>query len=96
MKKIFILSIILLFVLVGCNNNKPSVPKDDTNKTKNELQTRFVYTGEKYKGGFYIVKDKDTGVKYIFYEKTLGNHLSYSAMTPLLDSEGKIVIEKGE
>lgn len=58
---------------------------------KEVKKKRFVFKEEQRTafGGIYIVVDKKTGVNYLMTTGT-----GPSAMTPLLDSEGNVVIDK--
>lgn len=85
MKKIIFVVIMILF-FTGCGSS--GLPTES-----NDSSIRFIDTGEKYKGNFHIIKDKITGVKYIFYVSGSGQTRT-TAMCPLLDAEGKPVIEK--
>jgi hypothetical protein len=84
----------LLFITsIGCSDS--SLPQNERISESNGLEKRFVMTGEEYSGGFKIIIDKKTGVNYIFYEYGVLNQRS-TAMTPLLDKEGNVVISKIE
>lgn len=84
MKKI-IFVIVMFLLFTGCSSGLPT--------ESNDSSIRFIDTGEKYKGNFHIIKDKITGVKYIFYVSGSGQTKT-TAMCPLLDADGRPVIEK--
>ena len=87
MKRILLGVSILLSVglLAGCSD----LPQENTAKSN----IRFVAANEEYAGGFGIVIDKETGVNYIFYDYGIFDQRC-TAMTPLLDKDGKVIINK--
>jgi uncharacterized lipoprotein NlpE involved in copper resistance len=84
MKKLIIigLCLIVLFSLVGCNKNKGD------NILGNRFEIKEVIE-ESFYANVYLVVDKSTGVNYYWIAAGYGKSL-----TPVYDSEGKIVVDK--
>lgn len=69
MKKIVILiSLSILLVLAGCSVFAPSCKAES-------VDNRFVIHGAELGDGIRIIKDRDTGVEYLFYKAGRGSGL---------------------
>ena len=85
--KVMLLMLASTLSLSACN-----IHGDNAFSDKSELQSRFVTVDivqNIYDGGIYIIKDKETGVNYIYMR---ASHMS--ALSPLYDSNGEIVVDK--
>jgi len=87
MKKLLIISIIAMVTLTGCGS---SINKGD-DLLGNKFTVKSFINGGALGENVYVLIDKKSGVNY--YYITEGNR---SAMSPIYDKEGKVVIDKVE
>jgi len=84
MKKLLIVSIILVVSLTGCGARKG----DDALGNKFTVKS---FTDGGIKSDVYVLIDKKSGVNYYYIDAGYGK-----AMSPIYDKEGKLVIDKVE
>jgi len=85
MKKLFVLSIILVVTLTGCGTSKG----DDA--LGNKFTIKSITKGDGLNADVYVLVDKKSGVNYYYINAGYGKSLC-----PIYDKEGKVVIDKVE
>jgi len=84
MKKLLIVSIIIMVVLTGCGARKG----DDALGNKFTVKS---FTDGGIKADVYVLVDKKSGVNYYYINAGYGKSLC-----PIYDKEGKVIIDKVE
>lgn len=79
MKKIFLLSLLLVVFMTGCNNSKGIKNYEET--TNNILC--------QIPGDDYLYYDKNTNIVYIIFNENGTGYSSYGYMSPYYASNGK-------
>lgn len=87
--KLIFLTCILTLSLSACDLHGDRAFSDDA-----ELSGRFVTVDvvqDVYDGHIYIIKDKNTGVNYIYVKAS-----NMAALSPLYNENGEIVVDEEE